>query len=239
VIFGKRKNDASLVGNAVRSSASWLAWPTLRCGGGQIKTAGVLHHQDALRRVHAAVGSLAMAELKIETTGQYAGAVRVFVAGESLGSIPHDLAEKFRAVIEELGKSDQPATCRVELEVEDWLNVWLDARPMRRPDDDPFLPPLSSETVQLYPGQAERLDAAFQSKAKSKRVIGLGRLSALEGSWELAIDETPVGILQGGRYSALGEVVDAGFPLTCQVRMIRDPGRAFRVMADIPRDRVP
>jgi hypothetical protein len=217
-------------------STSWLAWPTLRSGGGQIKTAGVQYHAEALRRTQEAVGSMVTAELRIEPAGQYAGAVRVFVAGEMLGSIPHDLADKFRAVITELAVSDLPATCRVQLDIGEWLDVWLDARPQRRDPNDPFLPPLSSSTVHLYPEEAERIEEGLHSNAKSKRVVVLGELSAVGSSWQLAIEGRPVGKLEDGAYSALEEARDGGFPLTCQVRILRVQGKALRVMADLPRD---
>jgi hypothetical protein len=81
------------------AQASWLAWPTLSCGGGgQITTAGVNHHERELRGVAARAGRPVMAELRVETRGRYAGAVRVHVEGTELDSIPH--------AIEEAGFSD-------------------------------------------------------------------------------------------------------------------------------------
>lgn len=65
---------------------SWLAWQTLTySGAAQIKTAGVMHHAAEVRAAAASYGRLVMAELQIEQTGQYAGAVRVHVGGWNSG----------------------------------------------------------------------------------------------------------------------------------------------------------
>jgi hypothetical protein len=231
-MFGKRRKKNAGAGSSV--PPTWLAWPTLRNGGGQIRTAGVSHHPDAVRKILNANGPLVMAELRIETTGQYAGAVRVFVAGEMLGSIPHDLAETFREVVSDLWSRDMVATCRAELEADEWSNVWLDARPEPRPKDDPFLPPFSPFQVNLGPGEAERLDEGLQSRAKNKRVVTVGRLAPKPGKWQLVLDDTPVGVIED-RLWAVESAIVAGMPLSCQVRILREEGKGLRVMADLPR----
>ena len=224
--------------SAVSVAADWLAWPTLASRGGQIKTAGVFYHQDALRRVVARYGTLVMAELRIESVGEYAGAVRVFVGGELLGSIPQSQAEVFRAVVQQLHEAGQPATCRADLDLGyETFDVWLVARPESRPADSPFLPPSASCRVVLDPGQAERLDEALHSKAKRKRVVKLATLSKTSDSWEVALDEHRVGVLDGQSHPALSAVVASGFPLTCWVRIRREPDRPLRVEADIPTSR--
>ncbi len=63
------------------------------------KTVGVYYYRDEIARVSNEHGDLVMADLRIEETGQYAGAVRVFVQGLMVGSIAHDMAEDYREVI--------------------------------------------------------------------------------------------------------------------------------------------
>ncbi len=231
-MFDKRRAQfAELASSGV--PAVWLAWPTMRCGGGQIKMAGARHHADGLRSVRATVGPLVMAQLGIEAEGQYASAVRVYVVGKVLGSIPHELGDKFRAVVTQLQASGSPATCRAQLDEGEWVDVWLDARPEPRSADDPFLPPLSSSTVRLYPGEAERLDEGLHSRAKSKRFVVLGELPFADGAWQLTIDGTRMGMIDD-RNSALEAARDGGFPLTCQVRILREQGKHLRVIADLP-----
>jgi hypothetical protein len=212
---------------------TWLTWPTLHHGGGQVKTAGVLFHQGPLQELARALGELVMAELRIEIEGQYAGAVRVLVADTVLGSISHEQAAAFRAIVEELGEDGLPATCRAQFEVEPYLNVWLDARPERRHEDDPFLPPFSSFEVALDSEQTVRLDEGLHSKAKNKRVVTVGRLVPTPGPWQLVLDDTPVGLIPE-RLLAVEAAMAAGMPLTCQVRILREEGKGLRVMADLP-----
>ncbi len=232
-MFGKRRGKKA-TGAASSVPPSWLAWPTLRHGGGQIRTAGVSYHADALRKILSATGCLVMAQRRIETEGEYAGAVRVFVAGETLGSIPHGLGDNFREAVSDLWSRDMFATCRAELEADEWSNVRLDAQPEPRPEDDPFLPPLSPFRVKLELDQAERLNEGLPSKAKNKRVVRVGRLSPTSGGWQVLLDDTPVGLIEES-LSAVDSALAAGMPLTCQVRLLREEGKGFRVMADLPR----
>jgi len=55
---------------------------------------------------------LVMATLRVETNGEYAGAVRVFVGDREVGSIPKNAAETYSAVVEEVEVTTGPATCR-------------------------------------------------------------------------------------------------------------------------------
>ena len=233
-VFGRRKAPNSPPTPDSGVAATWLAWPTLRRGGGQVKAAGAQFHADDLKKALSAFGSLVMAELRIETAGQYAGAVRIFVGGVMLGSIPHDQAEKFRSVVAELNGAGLPATCRAQLEADAYFDVWLDARPEARPDDDPFLPPISSYSVALAAGEADRLDAGFRSKAKNKRGVAVGRVEGAGSSWALVLDDVTVGSVVDAPGRRLDTARAAGFPLTCQARILREEGKGLRVMADLP-----
>lgn len=221
----------------------WLAWPTLAPGAGQIKTAGVFYYKRDLNKVAPTVGSLVMAELKIEAKGKYAGAIGVFIAGKMLGHIPHDLVGKFHPIIEDLSHEGSSATCRAELEWGEFCDVWLDVSPRRLQPGDPFLPSGPGTRVVLFPGQSERLNDEMHSKAKSKRIVKTGTISEIVDGWQMSIDDEPIGVLEKNRpeissvtdcFTILNEVVAAGFPLTCRVRILRDPEKPLRVMADFP-----
>ena len=216
-------------------SADWLAWPTLASRGGDIKTAGVFYYQDAFRRILARHGALVMRELRIELLGEYAGAVHAYAGGDLIGSIPHGQAEAFRAVVETLNAAGTPATCRAQLELDgEYFDVWLSARPEPCSDDGPFLPPTGSCRVILDAGEAERLDASLGSNAKRKRVVVLGALREAYDGWEVRVEDRRLGMLAENPHPAIGDARAAGFPLTCWTRILREPEKPLRVMADIP-----
>jgi hypothetical protein len=231
-LFARRKRDC----------ASWLAWPTLSAGGGgQIKAAGVYYHKDGLRQAIAHYGSLAMAELRIEPDGQYAGAIRVIVGDIMLGSIPHGLADEFREAVEQLHKAGLMATCRASLEADlnddqTYVDVFLWASPKPRSADEPFFPPGLGEVVRLDAGQAERLEESLHSRAKKKRVVKSGELLPTSRGWGVVLDDQEIGILGSSAYKRVTEARAAGFPLTCRVRLLREPEQPLRVMADLPSD---
>jgi hypothetical protein len=179
-----------------------------------------------------------MAQLVIQANGAYEGAVRVMVGGSELGSIPSRLAGKFRDAITQLDSVGCPATCHAQLEAElpeGNVDVFLWAAPSLRDHDEPFLPPGLGPPLRLYPGQAERLDASIDSRAKVKRVVKTGEIRPSDGGWCVVVDGVPIGNLRGDSDSRLREVSTAGFPLTCRVRIIRERER-LRVLADLPRD---
>lgn len=223
--------------------ATWLAQPTLRSARGAVKTAGVYYHQLQLRFVSKLLGDLVMAELRVETEGEYTGAVRVYVRGLRLGSIPHELSPAFREVVHELEMAGLSATCHASLEVDGAVEVWLYAKPERRDEQDAALPPVTGFRVDLHPGVAEELDAALKSKAKRKVGYRVGELQPVAALWHVALDGQDVGIVplppnddaagQAPR-RRLEEARRAGFPLTCHVRIIREPERPLRVMVDLP-----
>jgi hypothetical protein len=217
---------------------SWLAWQTLTySGAAQIKTAGVMHHAAEVRTAAAKYGRLVMAELRIEQTGQYAGAVRVYVAGVELGSIPHELAAEFRGAIPRLSEGGEPATCRADLDVSspEYLDVWLCGKPRERADEDPFLPPMLGARVSVTPETVTYLDdEILGSRAKSKRVVRTASLMAHDGRWTVMLGGRELGTLPARRYRRLDEARAAGFPVTCQLRVLRQPDRPVRVEADFP-----
>lgn len=222
---------------------TWLARPTLQSATGAIKTAGVYYHQLQLRFVSKLLGDLVMAELRVETEGEYTGAVRVYVRGLRLGSIPYELSTAFREVVHELEVAGLPATCHASLEVDGAVGVWLYAKPERRDEQDAALPPVTGFRVDLHPGVAEELDASPKSKAKRKVGHRVGELLRVAALWHVALDGQDVGVVPlppnddaAGQAPGrrLEEAQRAGFPLTCHVRIIRDTERPLRVMVDLP-----
>jgi hypothetical protein len=216
---------------------NWLAWQTLSySGSAQIKTAGVTHHREDLRSLANRYGRLVMAELRIEEEGQYAGAVRVYVDGRQLGSIPHGLASEFREVIHRLSVADQPATCRAQLDPgPGYIDVWLCAKSRERAADDPFLPPMLGARLNLSADTVRYLDEVILGqRAKSKRVVRTAELVECDGGWTVVLDGRELGALPDGQYPRLEEVSGTEFPLTCQVRILRQPDRPLRVEADFP-----
>jgi hypothetical protein len=219
---------------------SWLAWQTLTySGAAQIKTAGVMHNAAEVRAAAARYGRLVMAELRIEDTGQYAGAVRVHVAGVELGSIPHGHAAEFRAVIGRLTEAGRPATCRADLDVNtgEYLDVWLCGKPRERAEDDPFLPPMLGARLTPTPDTITYLDEEILGpRANSKRVLRTATLLRRDLRWMVMLDGRELGALPAGRYQRLEEALAAGFPMTCQLRVLRQPDRPVRVEADFPNE---
>ena len=216
---------------------SWLAWQTLSySGSAQIKAAGVTHHREDLRSLANPYGRLVMAELRIEEEGQYAGAVRVYVGGKQLGSIPHDLASQFREVIRRLSVAGQQATCRAQLDPgPGYIDVWLCAKSRERADDDPFLPPMLGARLNLSTDAIAYLDDVILGRrAKSKRVVRTAELVERDGNWTVVLDCRELGVLPAGQYPRLEEASGTEFPLTCQVRILRQPDRPLRVEADFP-----
>ena len=217
-------------------SPTWLAWPTLSEAGFGYEATGATHHSAELARIMAQWGDLFTAELVIERTGQYAGAVRLIVGGIEVGSVPHGAADAYRLVIEALNAAGSAATCRVsadEGELAPWLLIL--GRPAVRPDDAPFLPPVGAgDYVALAAGEAERLDASLNSRAKTKHVFRTASLTVEPGGLAVWLDGVRVGDLLGA-YLRVKEAARAGFPLTCLAELRRDPGRGFRFEVFAPR----
>src|SRR5215831_20953461 len=112
-------------GTAVsRPGASWLAYPTLSHGNaGMLKLSGPTYYRAEINAVIRRYGSLALAELRVETTGQYAGAVRVFVDAMQVASVPRGLQGEYREVVESLNREGVAATIHVELESGAYVDV--------------------------------------------------------------------------------------------------------------------
>lgn len=217
-------------------SPTWLAWPTLNEASFGAEATGSTHHAAELARIMSRWGDLFMAELVIEQTGRYAGAVRVLVGGEEVGSVPHGAADAYRSVIEALNAGGSAATCRIsadEGELAPWLLIL--GRPAVRADDAPFLPPAGGGAyATMAPGEAERLDSPLNSRAKTKHVTRTATLTIGSRGLGVWLDDLQVGNLVGD-FPRVKEAASAGFPLTCRAVLRRDPGRGFRLEVFAPR----
>lgn len=94
----------------------------------------------------------------------------------------------------------------------------------------------------LYPGETQRLDDEMHSTAKSKRVLKTGTIEPMDKGWQLSVEGIPIGALEVSPSEMsrdktpipiFSKVLEAGFPLTCRVRILREPQRDLRVMADV------
>ena len=234
-------------------SADWMAAPTLAEAGTQFSVVGTSHHQEVIEEVvgpwhrDRPVTDLVTAQLAIVTEGPYAGAVGVFLAGDRIGSIPQQASDEYREVVRELTTAGRPATCRAAIigghySPEDGIlrNVGVallqPGRPRPAPADAPFLPPAVGMRVVVPKETAFRLDAALPSRAKShvRRCTGV---LTMDG-WLLAVDGEVIGVVDPSDATSLQLVAAAalaGFPLTCSVRMIREPrGPVLRIAVDLP-----
>src|SRR2546427_12529271 len=81
-------------GTAVsRPGASWLAYPTLSHGNaGMVKLSGPTYYRAEINAALRRYGTLALAELRVEPAGPYAGAVGVVVGGRQVGVNPRGFA---------------------------------------------------------------------------------------------------------------------------------------------------
>jgi hypothetical protein len=263
-LFGRRRQAASGVGQTGSGSdlsveapcaptavaTSWLTVPTLAESNGQRRVAGTSFHQQLLARtasqLRAAspVCGVVAVQLAVVENGDYAGSVGVYLAGHRAGTIPADQVDAYRPVVEALTEQGRPATCRAALvggggmrDGEGVLNFGLGLLQPNRPEvagpGASFLPPHVGMRMSIEARTATELDAALPSRAKRFVHRRTGTLS-LDGALE--IDGSVIGQLEEppGVRELLRAAHAAGRPLTCAVRLIREPQRPLRVAVDLP-----
>jgi hypothetical protein len=190
-----------------------------------------------------------MAELRTVRSGEYEGAVEVRLGGAVAGHIKHDQAEEYRVVVAALEDAGTAATCRAvivgghyEPDERGWRYFGLALLQPKKPEPfdrsrDAFLPPVCGERVRISPDCDALLDGYLNSKAKRKRVERLGLLSRDDDGWRVFIGDDEIGNLELGYYfddAPIRAAEQNGFPLTCSVRVIREPDRPLRVAVDLP-----
>ena len=217
-----------------RVAPSWLAYPILLAPVGSFGQAvGAFTHEEAIIRLRAFDGPLVMATFDIEAGGQWAGAVRVVVAGEIIASIRADSIEEWTEVI---NSTEGQTTGWVELEVGNRTNVWLRCVPQLRQSDAPFLPPFTGWPLTLNERGTAFFDAKLNSRAKTKRMVVPGEVHDRRdtvGGWWVQVDNAiiPLGVIDD---AGVKLAQDAGFPLTCSVLIRRKPDRPLSVEAFLP-----
>lgn len=235
-------------------NTSWLAWTTLAEGHMLLRVHGSSFHQDTLQMLGGGAHPreprhpLIMATLRVETTGEYAGAVRVFVGDREVGSIPTDAAAAYRAVVEEVEATNRPATCRGRViggglshEADFWLSFGFEllqpTKPRARTDHDPFLPATGFFRVQLDEGQEQRMDEMLHSKAKSKNLDISVHLRFEPPACRVEVVGVAVGALDcdARELTLIEEAVAAGFPPTAWARIARKRDRPTTLIVEAPR----
>ena len=221
-----------------RPGASWLAHPTLSHGNaGMVKMSGPTYYRAEINAAIRRYGALALAELRVETTGQYAGAVRVFVDDRKVATIPRGLEGEYREVVESLNRDGVAATIHVELEADAYVDVWGLCKPERRHESEPLLPTQYREDIDLLDGIASALDESLASRAKEKKVRRNGVLSlGSKGRWSVSEGGRVLGTLERKPYKRLHEVMGAGLPLDVVVTVHRRPERELVAHVSIPPD---
>lgn len=225
-------------GRPAPHSASWLAYPTLTHGdAGMVKFVGGHIYRKEATEVLRHFGPLVLAELRIEHSGPYAGAVRVYVGDAQVGTVPSELADAFREAVETLTSNGQPATIHVELDVGEYVDVWGLCKPQPRQEGEPLLPTQYREDVQLFDGIAAALDASLNSRAKEKKTRRKGEVSlGVDGTWTVSDGGHAIGTLVSKPYKRLHELMHAGLPLEVVVTIHRRTGRPLSVHVSIPPD---
>jgi hypothetical protein len=218
--------------------ASWLAYPTLSHGNAtMVQLSGPTYYRAEINAAMRRYGALALAELRVETTGQYAGAVRVFVDGRQVASIPRGLEGEYRGVVESLNHEGVTATIHVALESDAYVDVWGLCKPERRREGEPLLPTQYQEDIDLLDGIASALDESLASRAKEKKVRRSGVLSlGSNGVWSVSEGGRVLGTLERKPYKRLYEVMGAGLPLDVVVTVHRRPERELIAHVSIPPD---
>ena len=234
---------------------NWMTTPTLAESSGELPLSGVSFYQAAIlaaaegRRAEGPNTALVCAQFDIVTDGQYSGAVRAYIGGQEVGSIPHGSVETIRPTIAGLLDSGRPAICRAVIygggrnrEGTDWLNFGVGVladitNPGSAHPGSPFLPPVHYIRVGIELATAKQLDESMHSKAKKKRVVTTGTLRPHAGGWQLELDGAIVGRLEPAFQTELDAVYQAsyaGAPLTCYVRLVREVGAVFQVAVSVP-----
>jgi hypothetical protein len=258
-LFGRKQGTRHSAPTAadpatVLAVSEWLAWPTLRESNTERPVVGTSHYQDTIevaangRTASGPKTSLLMAELRTIRTGDYAGGIEVHLGGALVGHLPQTRSSEYQPVLADLEGAGVRATCRAvivgghyEPDDQGWryfgVALLQPAKPAPfDPSRDPFLPPFVGQRVDVRSGHDDLFARILNSKAKSKRVAVLGRLTHDSRDWQVAIDGDAVGALDAEYLddTRLREAEAAGFPLTCQLRVIREPDRPLRVAADLP-----
>jgi hypothetical protein len=194
---------------------------------------------DDVESAIAKWGRLVMVRYAVETEGDYKGrAVRCWVGGYQVGTVEAALEDEYRRFIETMAADGLAATARARFHRSPtYPRLWMVGEPERRPSGAPFLPPLTEVEVDVDESEVLRLDALFESKAKSQTVQRLGNLENADGRTWLSLVGARTGALPGPEREYVDQVMSAGLPATCCATIKRRPGRPLAVSVDAPDER--
>ena len=214
-------------------AATWLSWPTLRESVETFPADGAAFCGETRRLLHE-YGPLVTADLRVETRGQNAGEVNVFVGGSQAARIPYSAAYTFRGVIDALHRRGLPATCRAELDADEDGHVLLHTQPEVRAADEPFLPPIDEVPIDVGLRQSQALDQSLPPTAGRSHASHTALLTLDAGYWAVLLGRQRLGFVQSHRYPRLNEALERGFPLTCSVVVGRVANKTLSVRAAFP-----
>jgi hypothetical protein len=244
-IFGKKKTKALAPAPVGRrestdtSHGSWLAWPTLAEKKQSWPAVGTYYRQSDVAEAIRKHGRLVMVRYAVETRGEYKGkAVRCWVGDCQVGTIEKGMEDQYRDIIQTLAAQGVKATSRALFDHSpDSPRLWLIGEPEPRGPEAPFLPPLTEALVDVGGDESERLDALFQSKAKTKSLHRVGVLADVADRTWLSLDGVLTGPLHGNQRPYVDQVTRLNFPATCWVAIKRRPDRPLSVSVAVPDER--
>jgi hypothetical protein len=225
---------------------TWLQPPTLAETNTMRPLVGTSFYQSAIPPITRHLGAsrprveLFTVQLALLPDGRYAGTVAVYADGRRVASLPADWSAEYAPTVRALTESGRPATCRAVLAGadtgRDTIGVWalLPSRAAAQVGG-PFLPPLTGFRVTVSADTAAALDESVRSRARTFTDRRVGLVDPVSGHVRLAgsvIGEVPAEASTS--LEAAAAVAAVGHPVTCQVRLVREPGKMLRVVADLP-----
>lgn len=248
-LFTRKPKASAILGD-------WLQRPTLHRGRGAIDLHGAKYYGPAIEAAFSKWGALVFAELRIETRGQYAGAVRVFVDDQQIGSVSSAESAEVRDIVAAINADGMAATAHATISTPFRQTTTIQAHGFevdltmssnsshgasllascaRAQPDDPLFPLVEDVLVDLLVGMDVALDESLDSRAKTKwreRDVEL-RLDAT-GLWQVWDQGRQIGHLPDRSWSRLKRIRDHGYPTVAPMRVTRRPGGYLRVAVTTP-----
>jgi hypothetical protein len=260
-MFGLRRGDRAAKTSGGHSSVSptvsaasplpmvpltWIQAPTLAETNGMTPLSGTSFYQEAIASIKTHLGTsrpptdLFTIQMAVVPDGPYAGSVAVYANGQRVATLPAGMNPEYAPVVRAVTDSGSPATCRAVLAGVDndrpTIGVWaLLPTHASAATGAQFLPPYVGRRVTVAESTAVTLDAAIKSKAKTTTDRRIGVIDPATG--DVALDGSRIGTLPSEAHASMllvAAAAAAGYPTRCQLRLIREPGKALRVVADLP-----
>jgi hypothetical protein len=220
--------------------------PTLAETNSMTPLAGTSFHQDAITSIKQHLSAtqppteLFTIQMAVVPDGPYAGSVAVYANGQRVATIPAGMRPEYAPVVQAVTDSGSPATCRAVLAGVDngqpTIGIWalLPTRASAAKGVQ-FLPPYIGHRVVVAENTAPALDESIKSKAKTATDRRIGVIDPTSG--DVWLDGFRIGSLPPDAHASMllvAAAAAAGHPTRCQLRLVREPGKALRVVADLP-----